>query len=165
MNNLAQGTKSIPSITMMAALLEVSKIALSAVPNIEVITLLIVAFTLTMGRKTLCAVLVFVGLECLVWGIHLWTVMYLFVWPLLVLLVWLFRKRGNFWLSFLAGIFGLFFGALCAVPYLAIGGLPMAFAWWISGIAWDLVHGVSNFVLCLVLLPRIREVLTWISTK
>lgn len=165
MNSLAQGTKSISSITIMAALLEVSKIALSALPNIEVITLLIVAFTLTMGRKTFCAVLVFVGLECLVWGIHLWTVMYLFVWPLLVLLVWLFRKRGNFWLSFLAGIFGLFFGALCAIPYLAIGGLPMAFAWWISGIPWDLVHGVSNFVLCLVLLPRIREVLTWIASK
>lgn len=27
----------------------------------------------------------------------------------------------------------------------------MAFTWWVAGIPWDIVHGVSNFIICLVL--------------
>lgn len=156
-NRLGDAAKSVSQIAIMAALLEGAKIALAVLPNIEIVTLLIILFTLMLGRNSLYAVFVFIGLECCLWGVHLWTVMYLFVWPVLVLLVLLFRKQSDFFFCVLAGVFGLCFGALCAVVYLFVGGPHMALAWWISGIPWDIVHGVSNFVLCLILLPTLRK--------
>lgn len=47
----------------------------------------------------------------------------------------------------------------CSIPYLFIGGIHTAFAWWVSGIPFDMIHGVSNFVLMLVLYKPLRRVL------
>lgn len=152
-------SRSAAQIAIMAALLEAVKTALAALPNIELVTLLIILFTLTAGRKAFYAVLIFIGLECCLWGVQLWTVMYLFVWPVLVLLVLLFRGRSTVFFCVLAGVFGLCFGALCSIIYLFAGGVHMAIAWWITGIPWDMVHGLSNFLLCLALLPRLRRLL------
>ena len=77
--------KDIAVIGMMTAMLEAVKIALQAVPNVELVTLLIILFTLFLGWKTLIAVWAFVGIECVVWGIGLWTIMYVYIWPILVL--------------------------------------------------------------------------------
>lgn len=150
--------KRIARVAVIAALLEAVKIVLSSLPNIELVTLLIIVFTLAIGRETFYAVVIFVGIECCIWGVHLWTAMYLFVWPVLVALVLLFKRRSNFFFAMLSGAFGLCFGALCSVIYLFTGGIKMAFAWWVSGIPWDIVHGVSNFIICLVLLPKLREI-------
>lgn len=38
-------------------------------------------------------------------------------------------------------------------------GIHTAFAWWVSGIPFDMIHGVSNFVLMLVLYKPLRRVL------
>lgn len=48
---------------------------------------------------------------------------------------------------------------MCSIPYLFIGGIHTAFAWWVSGIPFDMIHGVSNFVLMLVLYKPLRRVL------
>lgn len=151
--------RDIALIGMMTAALEAAKLAMSFLPNVELVTLLVILFTLCLGGKALAAVFAFVGVECLVWGIGLWTIMYLYIWPLLALLALLFRRQESvlFW-SVLSGFFGLFFGALCAIPYFFIGGVQTAAAWWIAGIPWDILHGVSNFVLCLVLFAPLRKV-------
>lgn len=153
--------KEIAVIGMMAAMLEAVKAALQAIPNVELVTLLIILFTLFLGWKTLIAVWAFVGIECAVWGIGLWTVMYAYIWPILVLLTLFLRKTNSHWVyCFLAGFFGLFFGAFCSVPYFFIGGPSMAVSWWISGIPYDIVHGISNFAVCLVLFRPLHLVLT-----
>lgn len=51
------------------------------------------------------------------------------------------------------------FGAMCSTPYLFIGEIHTAVAWWVSGIPFDMIHGVSNFVLMLVLYKPLRRVL------
>lgn len=48
---------------------------------------------------------------------------------------------------------------LCSIPCLFIGGIHTVFAWWVSGIPFDMIHGVSNFVLMLVLYKPLRRVL------
>lgn len=58
-----------------------------------------------------------------------------------------------------AGLHGLCFGALCAIPYFFIGGWQMAFSWWVSGIPYDVIHCVSNTVLVFVLFPPLRRAL------
>lgn len=59
-------------IGMMVAALESAKLALSFLPNIELVTLLIILFTLTVGKKIYYAVFAFVVLEGLLYGFGIW---------------------------------------------------------------------------------------------
>lgn len=69
--------------------------------------------------------------------------------------------------AMIAGLFGLLFGVAGSLPYIFIGsmdggignGLYTAFSWWITGIPWDMVHGIANFVIMLVLYKPIRSVM------
>ena len=152
--------KDIAVIGMMTAMLEAVKIALQAVPNVELVTLLIILFTLFLGWKTLIAVWAFVGIECVVWGIGLWTIMYVYIWPILVFLTLLLKKANSHWVyCFLSGSFGLFFGAFCSIPYLFIGGWALALSYWVSGLSFDLIHCGGNFVLTLTLFKPLYRVM------
>jgi len=153
-----RSARQVALIACMAATLFVAKQALSFLPNIEAVTLLLIVYSIAFGRKTVWAVLVFVALECMIWSVHLWTVMYLYTWPALVLLVCALRKIEShiFWCLIAAG-YGLFFGMICAIPYVVLGGWHMAVSWWIAGIPYDLLHAAGNFCLCLVLFkPLLR---------
>ena len=92
----------------MVATLEVAKFALSFLPNVELVTLLIMLYTLYFGRKIIYVIPVFVLIEGIVWGFGIWWIMYLYLWPLLALITYLFRKTESviFW-AVLAGVFGL----------------------------------------------------------
>lgn len=165
----------IAQIGLMIAVIEVSKYALSFLPNIELTTFWLIMFTLFFGRKAAPAIPVFILIEGIIYGFGLWWIMYLYAWPLLVVLVCLFRKKESAWFwSTLSGAFGLSFGALCAIPYLFIGastggsllsGLRTAFAWWIAGIPWDIVHCIGNFVIMLLLYHPIRRVMRHLQKK
>ena len=156
-------------IGMMVAVIEVCKAALSFLPNVELTSFWLVMFTLFFGWKIVLVVPVFILVEGMIYGIHLWWIMYLYVWPLLVTLVWINRKRERalFW-AILSGAFGLSFGFLCSFVYLVTGtatgglayGFRTMFAWWVAGIPWDLVHCVGNFVLMLVLYKPIHLAMT-----
>ncbi len=144
--------KDIALIGMMTATIEVAKDSLAFLPNVELVTLLIVLYTLFFGKRILFVIPVFVFLQGLLHGFGLWWIMYLYVWPLLALLTSLFRKQTSllFWSAF-CGLFGLFFGALCSLPYIVLSGPAAALAWWVAGIPFDIVHGVSNAILSFVL--------------
>lgn len=144
--------KDIALIGIMTATLIASKMALAVLPNIEIVSLLIIVFTLTFGFKVFYSIIIFICIETFIWGMGLWSIMYLYTWPLLAITTYLFRKQDSVWFwSIVSGIFGLFFGALGSILYLIIGGVRTAFAWWIAGIPWDIVHCIANFVLALVL--------------
>lgn len=152
--------RDIAVIAMQAAILIAGKEALAAVPGIEIVTLLIIMFTMYLGKKIFIAVFVFAGVECLIYGIGLWTIMYLYVWPLLALFTWVMRKQDSVWFwSIVSGIYGLCFGLLCSVPYLVVGGFKTALAWWVSGIPYDVAHGAGNFVVTLVLYAPLKNIL------
>lgn len=153
---------------MMVAVIEVCKAALSFLPNIELTTFWLILFTLFFGRKIVLVVPVFILIEGSIYGFNTWWIMYLYTWPLLVLLTWVFRKQKSVWFwSILSGMFGLFFGLLCSIPYVVIGavdggirsGLYAGFTWWVAGIPWDIVHCIGNFVLMLVLYHPVRTLM------
>lgn len=158
--------QSIVLIGVMVATLEAAKWALSFIMNVEIVTLLIILYTLFFGRKIFFAIYTFVLLEGFFHGFGIWWFMYLYVWTILALLTLLFRKQRSvlFW-SILSGFYGLIFGALCSVPYFFTGGAATAFGWWVAGIPADILHGVSNFILCLVLFAPLRNVLQKISSS
>lgn len=155
-------------VGLMVAFIEVCKVAMMNIPNVEMTTFLLVMFTLFFGKLVLLVVPVFILIEGVMFGFGLWWVMYLYVWPLLVLVTWVFRKQESVWFwSIVAGAFGLLYGFFCSFPYFFIGavdggfagGFSMAFSWWIAGVPWDLVHGAANFAIMLVLYKPMRTIL------
>ncbi|MCR5683970.1 MAG: hypothetical protein K6G81_00920 [Lachnospiraceae bacterium] len=153
MSNSKISVKDVAFLGMSLAILEVSKLALDLLPNIEVVTLLFIVYTIFYGRKTFLIAIGFTVIECILKGVNVWSVMYLYIWPLLIVSV-LFagkHKAGYVFYCILSGFFGLFFGMFCSIPYLFIGGWSMALTWWVAGIPYDIIHCVSNFILCLLL--------------
>lgn len=157
--------RDITLIGMMVAVMEVSKLALNFLPNIELVSFWIILFTLFFGWRIFLAIPAFVLIEGLIYGVNIWWVSYLYAWPLLALLAWIFRKQESvlFW-SILSGGFGLLFGFLFAIPYVVVGaagnglwgGLYAGFTWWVAGIPYDITHAAGNLVLMLVLYHPVR---------
>lgn len=153
--------KDIVLIGMMVAMIEAAKLSLAAIPNVELVSFLIIIFTLYFGKKIIYVIGTFVLIEGIMYGFGVWWIMYLYVWPLLALVTWLLRKQQSVWIfSAMSGVFGLMFGALCSIPYFFIGGWQMAFSWWIAGIPYDMIHGVSNFIVCMVLFIPLRRIMS-----
>lgn len=157
--------KDIVTAGLMLATLEVAKNALAFLPNVELVTLLVILYTLFFDKKIFFVIPGFVLLEGCIYGFGLWWIMYLYAWPLLALITLIFRKQKSVWFwSFLSGFYGLGFGALCSIPYFFVSGPKSAIAWWIAGIPYDILHCISNFILCAVLFIPLRNVLTKVST-
>ncbi len=158
----------ITMIGVMVAVIEVCKITMASLPNIELTTFWIIMFTLFLGTKSVFAVPVFILIEGTIWGFGLWWIMYLYIWPLLALITWIFRKKNNIWFwCILSSVFGLGFGLLSAIPYFFIGfgnsgmrgAFGAVFSYWIAGIPFDITHGISNFVLMLVLYKPVCSIM------
>lgn len=138
---------------LLGTVLFVVQVALAALPNIELVSLLLLLYGKCFPtRVSLGAVYLFALLEGLIYGFGIWWLMYLYVWPGFVLLCRLLRRQDSvaFWML-VSGAFGLGFGALCAIPYALGGGLAYGVSWWISGIPYDIAHGLGNVIAVLVL--------------
>jgi energy-coupling factor transport system substrate-specific component len=147
-------------IGMQAAVLLVLQVALRFIPNVEIVSLLIILYTLIFGRKTIYTIYVFVFLEGIVYGIGLWWFNYLYVWLVLYMITLIFHKNNSaFYWAVISGSFGLSFGLLCSIPYFITGGLPSGFAYWVNGILFDLVHGLGNFIAAITLYKPLYYIL------
>lgn len=154
--------KDITLMALMVAIIEVCKLALAQIPNVELTSFWIIIFTIYFGSRIFYIIPVFILIEGAIFGFNLWWIMYLYAWPTLALVVLLLKKRGcGQWdWSMVSGVFGLLFGLLCSIPYIFTSGIQSAFAWWIAGIPWDLVHGVANFAIMMVLFQPINRVMS-----
>ena len=153
-------TRDIAFIGMAIAVIEVCKVALQGIPNVETTTFWIMMFTIILGRKMLFVIPAFIAIEGCIYGFGIWWVMYLYAWPLLAGIAWIIRKTDSvLTYSIVSGLFGLCFGALCSIPYFFIGGFAMMFNWWIAGIPFDIMHGAGNVVIMLLLYKPVRKVM------
>lgn len=145
---------------MLGAITFAAKVAMSALPNIEPVSLFFLIYGAVFGRKALYPLFLYVVLEILCYGIQLWNINYLYIWLVPVLIGWLCRREENalFW-AVVSGGFGLFFGLLCAPVYLFIGGPGYALSWWVTGFPFDLLHCAGNFAMALVLFRPLRKLL------
>jgi hypothetical protein len=145
--------KKMTRIALLSAILYVSKVALEFLPNVELVSLLVILYTLVFGSEVFLIVTVFNLFEFIQWGFGTWWLSYLYVWPLLVLVTLLLKKavKEEFlvW-SIVSGMFGLLFGGLFAIAYLPVDR-AYALSYWISGLPWDVWHALWNFVLMMVL--------------
>ena len=88
------GAREIALIGLMAATLECGKLVLSALPNIEVVTLLCALYGYVFGPYGVMAAAVFVCIEPLIWGFGSWIITYIVYWPSVALVFMLLKRRG-----------------------------------------------------------------------
>ena len=143
-----------------------TKVAMSGLPNIEPVSLMVMLFAVVFGWKGLYPVYLYVLLEILLYGINLWNINYLYIWTVLfVAALFLRRLQKPVWWALLSGAFGMAFGLLCSPVYMAIGGFDYGIRWWLAGIAFDVPHAIGNFVIALVLFVPLRKLLTMLYAK
>ncbi len=153
-------TREIVIFGILTAIVLVGQVAMAFLPNVEIVTLLFLVYTLVLGKKVFYIIYVFALLEGIIYGFGMWWVNYMYVWSVQAIVTLLFRRQTSvmFW-SILSGFYGITFGALCSIPYFFAGGPSAAFAYWVSGIPYDLTHCIGNVVVCLVLYKPLRYVL------
>ena len=144
--------REIVILGLMTAILLVAQVGMSFLPNIELVSLLIIVYTLVFRKKVLFIIYTFVLLEGLIYGFGTWWISYLYVWTVLAGITWLLRDMESplGW-AIVNAAFGLLFGALTAIVNLFISGIGGMVSYWVAGIPFDLLHCAGNFATALVL--------------
>lgn len=152
--------RELVTLSLLGALLFVVQVVLGFLPNIELVSLLVILYTRVYGWKALYPVYLFVALEGFFYGITTWFIHYLYIWAILVFVTRVLRRVEipAVW-TLLNTSFGFLFGPLCAVAYLFMGGPSAAVAYWISGIPFDLLHAVGNCITAIVLYKPLHHLL------
>lgn len=157
--------KELAFFGVYAALLIVLKEFMNLAPNIEPVSLMLIACTCVYGIKTLLPTCIFSMVQIVLHGVHIWNIMYLYVWAVLVFLVLallplhrlleaLKARKGialqtAMW-TVVAALYGLSFGTLCSVPYFFTLGPAGAVSWIISGFSFDIIHCIGNAIITAV---------------
>lgn len=148
-------------IAILSATLTAGKMALSFIANVEVVTLLLTVYALTLPRsRVLIATFTFIATEVFIWGAHIWIFMYLIHWPALVLSVSFLKGK---WAPLFAVIIavlltGLFGVQTTVLEVLLLGnfrniGFAKCFILrYGTGIPYFITHIVSNAIILSVLL-------------
>ncbi len=148
-------TVFIVRVAVLAAMLTVGKLALSFIPNVEIVTLLVIVYGSALGPAyVLPATLIFCAVEMALYGIGTWNVLYFVYWPLLGLCSCLLRGRRLPLAILLGAVGSVAFGALdaCVNTLFVAGKLaPISLGnyfvvYYLRGLYFDLIHVISSAV-------------------
>ena len=105
-------------VGICAASLECGKLALAALPNVEVVTLLTALYGYAFGVWGIVSAVVFVCIEPLIYGFGTWIIGYFIYWPLVALVFMLLSRakvKSRWILTGVALILTVFFGVLSSL--------------------------------------------------
>lgn len=160
-------TKEWVLIALLASILTISKEILAFLPNIELVSFLLIVYTLNFPTKMVYMIaIIFCFIQIVLYGIGLWTPMYFILWPLLVLLTKLFKNhlKTESQLAIFSALFGFSFGFMTSIPYFMID-LNMGWAGFLRGIPFDLIHCIGNYLVMLVLYQPTIKVMKQLTKK
>ncbi len=145
---------------MLGAVMFASKMLMELLPNIHLLGVLTVAYTVVYRRKALYPIYIYVLINGIFCGFAAWWFAYLYVWLILWGAVMLLprdmpKKLQPAVYMAVCAAHGFLFGTLCAPAQALLFGLNfegMA-AWIVAGLPFDVVHGVSNFLCGVLIMP------------
>ena len=147
-------TKEITVFAMLGALMYASKVSMELAPNIHLLGVFTVAFTVVYRKKALYPIYIYVLLNGMFCGFATWWIPYLYLWTILWGAVMLLPKNMPAKIKplvymLVCSAHGFLFGTLYAPAQAILYGLDLKgmIAWIIAGLPWDFIHGVSNLSL------------------
>ena len=158
----------------MAATVECGKLALSALPNIEVVTLLLALYSYVFGWMGIAAAVVFVAIEPLIYGFGSWVLGYFIYWPLLSLLFFALGRvkvRNRFVVTALGVLMTFIFGILTSLIDVGLFSgyfdnfLYRLGIYYLRGIPFYLLQIGCNFALFLTVFPFLSDKLLKLKSK
>ena len=155
--------KEIVVFGMLGGLMYASKAIMEVLPNIHILGVLTIAFTIVYRKKALYPIYVYVFLNGLFAGFNMWWIPYLYVWTLLWGTVMLLpenmpKRVAPIVYMCVCAVHGFLFGILYAPAQALMFGLnfEQTVAWIAAGLPWDAIHGVSNFFCGILIIPIVR---------
>ncbi len=143
--------KEVAVIGACAALMVISQVALSGIPNVELVSLFLILFTRAFKRDAFIALYLYVIAEGLIYGIGMWWFSYLYCWLPLYFTARFLKEDGALLWAIVSGLFGLLFGTICSIPSFIMFGFSGGVSWIVSGLSFDLTHAAGNFAVALML--------------
>ena len=145
---------------MLGAVMYASKMIMELAPNIHLLGVFTIAFTIVYRKKALYPIYVYVFLNGALSGFGTWWVPYLYVWTILWGVVMLLpknmpKKVKPVVYMVVCAMHGFLFGVLYAPAQALLFGLSLkgTIAWIVSGLPFDFIHGVSNFFCGMLIMP------------
>ena len=145
---------------MLGAVMFCSKIIMEFLPNIHLLGMLTMTYTLVFRKKALIPIYVYVMLNGLYAGFNIWWIPYIYIWTILWAVTMLLprnmpKKLKCVVYPTVCCIHGFAFGTLYAPAQVLMFGLnfKQMVAWIIAGLPFDIIHGVGNFIVGLLILP------------
>lgn len=156
---------------MMATLMFCSKILMEALPNIHLLGMLTVTYTVVLRKKALIPIYVYVLLNGLYGGFSMWWVPYLYIWTILWAVTMMLPKNMPKKIACVVypavcGLHGFLFGILYSPAQALMFGLDFeqTIAWITAGLPFDALHGVGNLIAGLLIFP-VSEFLKKLFTR
>ena len=155
-------TREITIFAMLGAVMYASKLLMEVAPNIHLLGVFTIAFTVVYRKKALYPIYIYVILNGIFCGFAAWWVPYLYVWTVLWGVVMLLpeplpKKLRPFVYMTVCAVHGFLFGMLYAPAQAILFGMSFQgmISWIIAGLPFDLIHGVSNFFCGILIVPVI----------
>lgn len=145
---------------MLGALMFVSKVLMESLPNIHLLGMFIMVYTIVFRKKALIPIYIFVLLNGVFAGFNTWWLPYLYIWTVLWAVTMLLprdmpRKVAMIVYPIVCALHGLAYGTLYAPVQALVMGMNFKtmLAWIAAGLPWDALHAAGNLAAGFLILP------------
>jgi len=145
---------------LLGIIMFVSKLLMDLLPNIHLLGMLTVTYTVVFRKKALIPIYIYVFINGLVSGFGTWWVPYLYIWTVLWGITMLLpenmsKKTCMIVYPLVCSLHGFLFGTLYAPMQAFLFGMNFkaTVAWIVAGFPFDAIHGISNLLVGTLILP------------
>jgi energy-coupling factor transport system substrate-specific component len=136
---------------------------MESLPNIHLLGMFTIVFTVVFRWKALIPIYIYVFLNGLIAGFNLWWFPYLYIWTILWGMTMILPKRMPRKVQcvvypIVCGLHGFAFGALYAPAQALMFGFDFKqmLVWISAGLPFDAIHGVANICAGLLVVPLVE---------
>lgn len=152
--------REIVIFSMLGSIMYASKIIMEFIPNVHLLGMFTMTYTLVYRKKALYPIYIYILLNGLFAGFATWWLPYLYIWTVLWGATMLLPKNipskiRPLVYMVVCALHGFLFGTLYAPAQALLFGLNFhgMIAWIIAGLPWDMIHGISNFCCGILIVP------------
>ncbi len=171
-NNAANAQRSLDALkavvvcVMLGTLMFISDILMEFLPNVHIVGVLTVIYTIVYRSRALISIYVYAFINGLVSGFGIWWIAYLYIWTILWALIMLVPRRLServrcvIYVAIVT-LHGFAFGLLYLPVQTFFSTDPAyLFSWWTIGfVTADIHHGIANCIFGILMIKPISNLL------